>query len=112
MAQIIIPYKQIKKSLPATPAGWRWQYRPYSRRLRRPRRPAKSLAAGHWPAWPALGRTLLHEAAVQDLNQLPDELVEQFHATVISANNRQSGRQRKKTKRQQEADFNKLVYNS
>ena len=52
------------------------------------------------------------EAAVQDLNQLPDELVEQFHATVISANKRQSGRQRKKTKRQQEADFNKLVYNS
>ena len=52
------------------------------------------------------------EAAVQDLNQLPDELVEQLHATVISANNRQSGRQRKKTKRQQEADFNKLVYNS
>ena len=49
---------------------------------------------------------------IQDLNQLPDELVEQFHATVISANNRQSGRQRKKTKRQQEADFNKLVYNS
>ena len=36
------------------------------------------------------------EAAVQDLNQLPDELVEQFHATVISANDRQSGRQRKK----------------
>ena len=52
------------------------------------------------------------EAAVQDLNQLPDELVGQFHSTVISANNRQSGRQRKKTKRQQEADFNKLVYNS
>jgi len=52
------------------------------------------------------------EAAVQDLNQLPDELVGQFHSTVISANNRQSGRQRKKTKRQQEADFNNLVYNS
>ncbi len=44
------------KSLPATPAGWRRQNRPYSRR---PRRPAKSSTAGHWPAWLALGRTPL-----------------------------------------------------
>ena len=35
------------------------------------------------------------EAAVQDLNQLPDELVEQFHATVISAIDNQAGSEKK-----------------
>ncbi len=73
---------------------WQW------RRIRRSGASDSMLCARKWSrSWKKVRAE--HEAAVQDLNQLPDEVVGQ---TIRPA--------AKKTKRQQEADFNNLVYNS